>query len=310
MRSRWFIWSTSLFLSVAVLSACALGATPEPPSSLNITVSIVPQGYFVERIGGEWVQVNVIVGQGGEPHTYEPKPEQLKALSVSQAYFAIGVDFEDAWLGRIADANPNMRIVDTTLGIDRMPMAAASQHGADQHEQGDGEQEHDASTVEHPDPHIWLSPSLVKTQARTIYTTLAELDPSHEDDYAANLESFLADIDELDRSIRDTLEGVPARKFMVFHPAWGYFARDYALEMIPVEVGGQEPSAAEMANLIEVATTENIKVVFAQPEMSTRAADTIAKEIGGKVVLVSPLAPDWLENLNRVADAFAEALSG
>jgi zinc transport system substrate-binding protein len=271
--------------------------TPEPEAAadtLNITVSILPQKYFVERVGGDYVSVNVMVGPGEEPHTYEPKPEQLKALSKAAAYMCIRVDFENAWMERIASANGEMLIVDTTQGIERMPMGT-------HHHQGEEE-------AEHLDPHIWLSPSLVKVQAQTIYEALVQLDPAHGAEYKANLDGFVADIDALDADIRETLGGLENRKFMVFHPAWGYFARDYELEMIPIEIGGQEPSAAELAALITEAQEEGIKVVFAQPEFSTKDADTIAREIGGEVLLISVLAPDWLDNLRQVAKTFAEAL--
>jgi zinc transport system substrate-binding protein len=116
-------------------------------------------------------------------------------------------------------------------------------------------------------------------------------------------------MDELDASIRDTLAGLESRKLMVFHPAWSYFARDYDLEMIPAQIEGGDPSAAEMADLIRAAKQHKIKVIFAQPEFSTRSAKTIADEIGGEVLLISPLAPDWLDNLQRVADTFSEVLA-
>jgi len=297
----------ALFLATMLLASCGSSATTEPSGPLNITVSIVPQKYFVERIGGHRVQVNVMVGQRDEPHTYEPKPEQLKLLASSQAYMRIRVEFEDTWLDRITAANPSMLVVDTTKGIQRNPVAAP--HLQDEEAATDGEDVHGEGEATHPDPHIWLSPALARVQARTIFEALAQIDPDRQDEYARNLQAFLADIDAVDHDIRETLDQLPVRKFMVFHPSWGYFARDYGLEMIPVEIGGQEPSAAEMAALINVAREEQIRVIFAQPELSTRAAETIANEIGGEVLLISPLAPDWLENLRRVAGAFAEALS-
>jgi zinc transport system substrate-binding protein len=141
-----------------------------------------------------------------------------------------------------------------------------------------------------------------------VYQGLVEADPGGESFYRANLDIFLGDLEELDASIGETLSGLEVREFMVFHPAWSYFARDYDLTMIPVQIEGSDPSAAEMAELIETARSHGIKVIFAQPEFSTRSADTIAEEIGGRVLLISPLAPDWLENLQRVADTFAEVL--
>lgn len=292
---------SSLIIGGLLLAACgqANPAAPEAPAApdpaavatdepMQVMVSILPQKYFVERVGGDRVAVTVMVEPGASPATYEPKPEQLTALSDAVAYFSIGVPFEQAWLDRIRDANPAMRMVDTTAGIERRPMGANS---------------------ENLDPHIWLSPSLVKTQSATIADTLADLDPAHAADYQTRLEAFMSDIDTLDAEIRQTLDGADQRKFIVFHPAWGYFARDYDLEQIPIEVGGQEPSAAELAALIERAQAEQIPVIFAQPEFSTRDAETIAEEIGGEVLLISPLNPDWLANMQTVAQTFARVMN-
>jgi zinc transport system substrate-binding protein len=301
----------TLLLSGTLLAGCGQRVPPgeitasESNGPLNVTVSILPQKYFVERMGGDHVSVNVMVQPGASPATYEPRPEQLAALSEADAYFSIGVPFENAWLDRIASANSEMLMVDTTTGIARMPMKAHRHGEAEEHE----EEVYHEGEPENPDPHVWLSPTLVKTQAQTIYGALVALDPAHEDAYEANLDRLIADIDALDAGIRETLEAVESKRFMVFHPAWGYFARDYGLEMIPVEIGGQEPSAAEMAALVAEAQAEDIKVIFAQPEFSTRAAETIANEIGGQVLLISPLAPDWLDSLRHVADTFAEVLS-
>jgi zinc transport system substrate-binding protein len=223
-----------------------------------------------------------MVPPGFSPATYEPKPEQLQTLSKADAYVRMRVPFEEAWMERIVSANQDMLIIDQAERIERI---------------GD------------KDPHIWLSPPLVKVQAQMIYNGLVELDPDHEAEYAANLETFLADLDELDTDIQETLSHLESRKFLVFHPAWAYFARDYGLEMIPVQIEGSDPSAAEMADLIQTAQENNIRVVFAQPEFSTESAEAVAQEIGGQVLLISPLAPDWLDNLRRVADTFAETLA-
>jgi zinc transport system substrate-binding protein len=282
------IWRTlngvvALLLGAALLG-CARGGASTPSGTLKVTVSILPQRYFVERAGGAYVDVNVMVRPGESPETYEPKPDQLRALGAADLYFSIGVPFESAWLGRFSAANPDMTMVDTTQGIQRI------------------------GGPENPDPHIWLSPTLVKVQARTIADALVAADAGHAEDYERNLEAFLGDIDELDAEIRDTLARLKNRRFMVFHPAWGYFARDYDLEMIAIEIGGQEPSATELVRLIDTAKRDGIKVVFAEPEFSTRAAETIAKEIGGRVVLIDPLAEDWASNLRHVAQVLAEQL--
>jgi zinc transport system substrate-binding protein len=275
----------SLVILTLALDGCGGAATQAPAESvgmLNVVVSIVPQQYFVERIGGEHVDVTVMVPPGFSPATYEPRPEQLQALSEADAYVRIRVPFEEAWMDRIASANEDMLTIDESEGIEHI--------GGN-------------------DPHLWLSPRLVKVQAQTIYDGLVELDPDREADYKANLETFLDELDKLDADIQETLSGLESRKFMVFHPAWSYFARDYGLEQIPVQIEGSDPSAAEMADLIQTAQENNIKVVFAQPEFSTENAEAIAEEIGGEVLLISPLAPDWLDNLYRVADTFAEVLA-
>lgn len=293
-------------MSVALLMSGLMGCTPQADGvddgKLNVMVSVVPQQYFVARIGGDHVSVSVMVGPGSNPATYEPKPEQLKALSSADAYFSIGVPFESVWLDKIAEANRGMMIVDTVAGIERRPMAAHYH----EEEEADGT-EHDDAEGE-PDPHVWVSPELVKVQSRTIYEALVKLDPEHADQYQANLTAFIDDIDALESDIKDTLSGLTNNKFIVFHPAWGYFAYDFGLDQIPVEVGGQEPSAQELAYLIEEAREEGIRVVFAQPEFSTKAAETIAQEIGGEVLLINPLALDWLANMRKVAQTFAEVL--
>ena len=287
-------------LAMVALAGCASRESITGEEKLNLMVSIVPQQYFVERIGGDHVTVSVMVEPGNNPATYEPKPEQLKAVSSADAYFSIGVPFENVWLDRIAETNREMLMVDTIAGIERHPMAA-------HHHEGEEEEDHDDAEGA-PDPHVWVSPELVKRQSQAIYEALVQLDPDHQDTYRTNLDAFIADIDALEADIRDTLSDLDTDKFMVFHPAWGYFAEDFGLEQIPVEVGGQEPSAQELAHFIEEAHEEGIRVVFAQPEFSTKAAETIAQEIDGEVLLISPLAPDWLANMRKVAETFAEVL--
>ena len=177
-RSKWI---TGVGMAcVLVMSACSPVAAGKPADDkLTVTVSILPEQYFLERIGGEHVAVNVMVAPGDSPHTYEPKPEQMAALSHSAAYFSIGVEFEDAWLDKIAAANPNMQMVDLVANIERMPMDS---HG--------GEEDADAHNGETLDPHVWTSPQLVKTMSLTIYESLAELDPQNKVEYKANLDGF------------------------------------------------------------------------------------------------------------------------
>ncbi len=303
----------TILLSVSVLTGCSSSSNNSTTQSettppeltrerLDITVSILPQAYFVKKIGGDRFSVNVMVQPGAEPATYEPKPQQLKALSEAEAYISIGVPFEKAWMDKIKAANPNMMIIDSAKGIQKMEMVAHHHHEGEEHEE---EHEEDQETL---DPHIWLSPQLVKVLSENIYQGLVQLDPTQKEEYKQNLDQFKAEIEQLDQTIKQNLAGIKNRKFIVFHPAWGYFASEYNLEQVPIEVGGQEPSASELAELIQEAKEENIKVIFAQPEFSSKDAKTIAQEIGGEVLLITPLAPDWSDNLLKVSQTFAEVL--
>ena len=284
---------------------------------LDITVSILPQKYFVERIGGDTVEVNVMVEPGASPATYEPKPEQMKALSDAEAYLRIGVPFEKSWMSRIESANQQMKLVDLTQGIDRREMSHHHHHEgeAHNHDHHHGKEEHDHDHHEEEketanlDPHIWLSPELVKKQAETIYTALVELNPEKETYYQENLTEFISDLENLDQNIEETLADLEQRTFMVFHPSWGYFAEEYNLEMIPIEVGGTEPSAAELSQFIKQAKAEEISVIFVQPQFGVRSAEAIAKSVNAEVLEIDPLAENWLENMQSVATTFDTVLS-
>ncbi len=265
--------------------------------TLNIVVSIIPQKYFVKKIGGGLVHVSAMVLPGSNPATYELKPQQMVGLTKAEIYFAIGVPFEKVWLKKFADVNPKMMVVHTEDGIEKIPMKAHPHH----------DEKHNYHGIE--DPHIWLSPPLVMTQSRSIYDALITVDPEHKKIYKANYRAFIKEVVDLDVQIRDVFskkgEGT---RFMVYHPAWGYFAKAYGLEQIPVEIEGKEPTAKELQNLINHARDEGVKVIFVQPQLSSKSAHSIAKAIGCRVVLADPLAKDWPRNLLDVADKFGSAL--
>ncbi len=263
---------------------------------LSVFVSIMPQKYFVEKIGGEFVNVSVMVQPGASPAIYEPKPAQMVALSKARIYFAVGVPFEAVWLERIVRADPNLIVVHTQEGIRKRTMR----------EHRHQERRHDHQIR---DPHIWLSPPLVMILARNILDALCRIDPSHCAAYDRNCKQFIIELVELDAEIRKIFAGHGRGKaFMVFHPAWGYFAEAYGLEQIPIEIEGKEPKAAELQYLIEHARQRGIKVIFVQPQFSAKSAKTIARAIGGKVAYADPLALDWAENLRKQAAIFEGAL--
>jgi zinc transport system substrate-binding protein len=301
-----------LVMLMSVLVACSSTTETTQEEAVPIVfVSIVPQQFFINRIAGDLVDARVMVEPGADAHTYEPKPSQMAALSDALAYFGVGIEFEEAWLPRFADANPDMVIIDTTEGIEKMPMLF--EHSHEDEEEHLDDVDHDEDDDDHHDDeldtHVWVSPALVKMQVQHMYETLVDLLPEHEAEFSDNLATFLDEIDALEADIEQALAGVTSRKFIVFHPSWGYFAAQFDLEMIAIEVGGTEPSAAELAAIIDEAREEDIRVIFAQPEFSTKSAETIASEIDGEVILISPLAYNWLENLQQVAQTLAEVLN-
>ncbi len=272
----------------------------EAGDSMKVFVSILPQKYFVDKIGGNRVEVSVLVEPGASPHSYEPKPGQMAALTKAAVYFAIGVNFEEVWLKRIASLNPQMLIVHTDRGIKKIPMASLHSHDEKGRETPPGRI--------NLDPHIWTSPPLVRTQAENILKGLIEVDPAGRTAYAANYNAFIDEINGLESYLRDIFSGLEGKEFLVFHPSWGYFARAYGLRQIPVEIEGKEPKPAELHHLIEHAMERGIKVIFVQPQISTKSARTIAKAIGGQVVIADPLAENWTGNLRSIAEKFREAL--
>lgn len=289
-------------LGWVLLSAAHAG---EP---LPVTVSIQPQKYFVERIGGERVTVMVMVEPGAEPHVYDPKPQQMAALAKSKLYFALGVPFEEVWLGKFASASPAMQVVHTEAGIQKLPMTLHEHHDEHQgkeHRQGAQAAPHHEEVL---DPHIWLSPPLVMIQARNILSALLQADPTQRAHYEQHYRKFAEELTALDLDLLRLFgEAGNHREFMVFHPAWGYFAAAYGLKQTPIEVEGKEPKAADLKRLIEHPREHQVKALFVQPQFSATSAKVIAEALGAQVVTADPMAQDWVNNLREVAGKFKAA---
>lgn len=278
-------------------------AGPAPAGRLNVVVSILPQAYFVERVGGGNVTVSVLVGPGRSPATYEPTPKQLSALENADLFFHIGVPFENSLLPKIRAMYPDLVIVDTRREVPMLAMTGPHRHH-------DGEEDVDEEHHGALDPHTWLDPIRVKTQARTICDALKSADPDRSAEYEANLASFQTDLDEIHHKIEALLSPLRNREFYVFHPSFGYFADRYSLVQTAIEVAGKEPTARELAHLIQAAKRDGVKIIFVQAQFSKRAAEAIAAEIGAAVVQVDPLARNYLANIENMARKMAEALGG
>jgi zinc transport system substrate-binding protein len=275
---------------------------------LKVFVSILPQKYFIEKIGGDFVEVAVMVQPGASPATYEPKPKQMVALAKSDAYFAIGVPFEKMWLPKIVSTNPKIHIIYTQAGIEKRLMKSHHPHQQEaKYHYGETERGQDHHTGK--DPHVWLSPPLVMQQARNILNGLETLNPTHRALYQANYKSFIVELVDLDFELKRLFQTTAEHsEFMVFHPSWGYFAHAYGLEQVPIEIEGKEPKPAEMKYLIQYGKKIGIQAIFVQPQFSWQAAQTIAQATNAHIVIVDPLAPNWSENLRQVAVKLSTAL--
>ncbi|MGD2119691.1 MAG: zinc ABC transporter substrate-binding protein [Chromatiales bacterium] len=277
---------------------------------LRVFASVVPIQTFVAKIGGQHVDARVMVRPGFNPHIYDPTPQQISALADAALYVRTGVPFEDAWMERIRSTNPGMQILDARQGIE---LRASVAHDHHDHDTDAAHKDHESHADEHEhademDPHVWTSPLLVRQMIAAIRDKLSELAPSHGADFARNHDAFLAELDALDRDLHNMLDPLTQRQFMVFHPAWGYFADTYKLIQVPIEHEGKQPGARALANLISQAKHEQIKVVFVQPQFDKRQARQVAKAIDGVVIAVDPLAGNYIENLRRVGQQFAQAL--
>jgi zinc transport system substrate-binding protein len=272
----------------------------------NVFVSILPQEYFVERIGGSRVTARALIEPGSSPATWEPAPRRLAELGKARLFFRIGAPFESSLIPKIGGMFRNLEIVDTREGITLRSMPAHHHHHDHDHDHGAEEKEDPAGS----DPHIWLSPPLVRKQACTIADTLSRLWPEDSGYFRENRDAFLRDLDDLDARLKKILAPVQGKTFMVFHPSWGYFADTYGLRQLPVEIEGKDPGARQLARIIETARAEDIRVIFVQPQFSRAAADRIAESIGGKVLTADPLARNYIENLEAVARMITEHLSG
>jgi zinc transport system substrate-binding protein len=284
---------------------------PAPPKAQlpSVFVSIVPQKYFVDRISGGLVECLVMVPPGANVHSYEPRPLQMSILSKARAYFAVGLEFEGPWLPKFASLSPLMKIVHTDGAVPKMAMPPDVEHEIDP--SGPGKREHhDHGGL---DPHIWLSPELVKMQAASIERALEEIDAAHAGIFRKNYMAFLHDIDSLENQLRLILpcDSPPSavrtnqRTFLVFHPTWGYFARDFCLTQISIEIEGKEPSPRAMKEILDVARKFRIRTIFTQPEFSRKSAEVIARELHASVLDADALAYDWENNLLTVAREFA-----
>lgn len=298
------VWKMAVLLLALVLSgsagpAAAADQATSPGASdrerLSVFVSILPQSWFVERIGGNDVEVFFLVGPGDSPATFEPAPRHLVRLEEADLLLTIGVPFERMLMPRLEGRSRSLKIVDMADGIERRQMQAGA------HGHGHG---HDGAK----DPHVWLDPVRAETLARNTRDALAALRPEHRRRYDENLDRLLEDLRALHRSLNEKLAPFEGGTVLVFHPAFGYFTDRYGLEQLAIESGGLEPGPRRLTETIDRARELGLRTVFAQPQSPSASVSAVADAIGGKVERLDPLAPRYLKNLRSIGESLRKAL--
>lgn len=284
----------SIILSAA-LCGCITSDEPNAPLSqndsaasgdrINAAVTIAPLAEMVRAVGGDRVDVTVVVPPGAEPHTFEPTPSLMVKLSQADLYVMNGAGLE-FWMDKLLAANRDLKIIDSSRGIELLK------------ENGD-----------ETDPHVWISLRNAARQVENICAGLSDLDPESSDYYARNRDDYLQKLHELDEELNSSFAGARTRIFVVHHPAWSYFARDYGLEQVPLMENEKEPGPKYLSQVIDLARKNNITTIFVEPEFNPKAAEVIAREMSANVVSLDPLAADYLENMRNAGRQIAQSMA-
>lgn len=289
-----------------LISLMALSLAPaQAMEKIPISVSIAPQAFFAEKVGGDRVSIHVVLPPGRSPATYALTPAHMSRLARSRLLFRIGVPFENSVLSGIEQTAGGPYVVDTRKGIN-LRRFAENGHA---HTHTDSlENAHTFQPGDGHDPHIWLDPMLVKLQAATMRDALMAVDPEGEPHYRENYRLFERELEDLDARLRKVLAPVKGSSLLVFHPSFGYFADAYGLRQVAVETSGKSPKGKELSGLIKMAREENVRVVFVQPQFDRHAANKIAAALDGAVVPLDPLSRDYITNMDTMARTIAKAL--
>lgn len=272
---------------LCLLLLCACGHHKSDPRQV-LTVSIEPLRYVVEAIAGDSFAVRTLMPQGASPETYEPTPRQMVELDGSLLLFRNGtLGFERTKLAQMAQAAPGVRMVDVAEGIEGIADRSHSSEHSDE---------------ESIDPHVWMSPDNLSLMAENVCRALSIADSLHATAYEQRLSDFKARMDKLDGELRKRLTPLRQRTFLIYHPALGYFARQYGLQQIAIEHDGKEPSASHLQQLITHCKAAHVQTVLISKEHNGRAARRVAESLGTKPVEINPLAYDVPTELLRIAE--------
>ena len=286
-----------IVLVILIIAGSVIGYLALQKSSNNnlngkigVVVSLGPEVEWVNAVGGDKVNVSLMVPSGSDPHTYEPLPNQLTQVSYAKMYIEIGssIEFENNYMDKIKEANPNMLVVNASQGIQLIPNSA----------------ENEAETV---DPHVWVDPKNAKIMVNNIYNGLVQEDPADKDYFQKNRDQYLQQLDQLDKNTTQLLKGKQNTTILIFHPAFGYYAKDYNLTIVGAMINDEEPSPQRIAMMVDIAKKNNITIVYSEPQYDPKFMQSIASQINGQVLTVSDLDEHYIQNMNNVAMAFSKA---
>ncbi len=275
---RFFLTAIAALLLAGLLAGCTPGTTTKTGGDvLKIIASITPVADFVKQIGGDKVEVTIMVPAGASPHTYEPTTSQMVFISEADVFIKVGsgVDYEEVWMNDTIDMNRDMQLIDCSEGIE----------------------------IINEDPHIWTSPLNARQMVQNIYNGLMGLDSDNADYYQSNYESYVSELETLHSDITNILGGYDNRNFLIYHPSFAYFASEYDLIQIPIEHQGKEPTPKIIQDCIDQAHEHNLNYVFASPHETDAYAQTIAAEISGSVLYIDPLPLSYISNMRDVAES-------
>ncbi len=292
-------------LSNIIATTTAVILSPSA-AKLDIFTSLAVEAYFIEKIGGDHVNVSILVGSGRCPETFSLRPSQLEALSKAQLYFSTSFPFEGVLIKKLSSSLPHLTVIDLrknlklrTLSLleDQVHAKSCSDRQCTHQHVHTGKYD-DTSK----DPHIWISPKMVMVQIQTIRDALTQADPQNAAFYDKNYLDFKKQLENLDAYLSQALQSLKGQSIFVYHPSYGYLADEYGFTQVPVEVDGKIPTPRKLAELINQANQDKVHVIFVEPQSSDRSASVIAQAIGGQVVTLDVLAPDYLKNMYELAN--------
>lgn len=289
-------------LSIGLIS-CSNESVEEDFKGVRVAVSILPQERLVREVGGDLVDVVAMIPAGASPANYQPTPKEMMKLSEAELYFSIGVAAERAnILPKIEDMNEEIILVSLEKEVANVyhPLIV------DGHEHEDSEIH--SENLDESDPHIWLSPKRTMLMVEIIRDSLIEFDDENSEIYKKNAGEYIEKLKDLDARLKEVFNELEKKSFIIYHPSYGYFADDYGLEMVTVEEEGKEATVDRLKNIIDFAREREIRVVFYQDEFDSSQAETIAKEIGGTAIEVSPLSYDYIEAMEDILEKLQSVL--